>query len=429
MQTAVARSGRLLYHAPLTRLLCSFVRNSPRVQYENLTTSAQLREFCDSHADAGLIAFDTEFVSEHTFHPHLCLIQVAVGEQLAVIDPLGIDDLAAFWTWLADPRREVIAHSAREELRFCLRAIGRPPHQLFDTQIAAGLIGLDYPAAYSSLVTRLLNVKLPKGETRTDWRRRPLTRKQVEYALQDVIHLPPLYEKLRGRLTKLGRLDWMQTEMQAWQAQIEAEEQRERWRRVKGVSGLSSRSLGVLRELWRWRHEQAQRRDCPARRVLRDDLLVELAKRQSADAKHIESLRGMERGDLKRQLPHIAAAIQRGLALTEEQLPQTGRKSSLPPFNLLGQFLTTALGSICRDAHVAASLVGTVQDVRDLIAWRLQQQGRIPGEAGEPPALAQGWREEVVGHVIEELLEGKLTISIVDPLSEEPLAFEPRKAT
>jgi ribonuclease D len=398
------------------------------VQYDSITDPAQLREFCDSHADAELIAFDTEFVSEHSFHPQLCLVQVAVGERLAVIDPLAIEDLAPFWKWLADPHRTVAAHSAREELRFCLRAIGTPPHGLFDTQIAAGLIGLEYPAAYSSLVSRLLNVKLPKGETRTDWRRRPLNRKQIEYALHDVVHLTPLYEKLRQKLTKLGRAEWMSTEMQAWIDQIEAEENRERWRRVKGVSGLSIRSLAVLRELWRWRNEQALRRDCPAKRVLRDDLLVELARRQSTDLAHIQSLRGMERGDLKRQLPAIAAAIERGLSLPDEQLPHTGRKSTLPPFNLLGQFLATALGSICRDAHVSPGLVGTVQDVRDLIAWRLQQKGKLPGEPEmPPPALAQGWREEVVGHVIEELLDGKLTISIVDPLSEKPLAFEPRQ--
>jgi ribonuclease D len=398
------------------------------VQYDSLTDSTQLREFCQSLDDAKLIAFDTEFVSEHTFHPQLCLVQIAVGERLAVIDPLTIDDMAPLWKWLADPRRTVAAHSAREELRFCLRAIGLPPHALFDTQIAAGLIGLEYPAAYSSLVSRMLNVKLPKGETRTDWRRRPLTRRQIEYALQDVVHLAPLYEKLRQKLARLGRVEWMTTEMRAWIEGIEAEENRERWRRVKGVSGLSVRSLAVLRELWRWRNEQAVRRDCPAKRVLRDDLLVELAKRQSTDLGHIQSLRGMERGDLKRQLPAIAGAIDRGLSLPEEQLPSLGRKSSLPPFNLLGQFLATALGSICRDAHVSPGLVGTVQDVRDLIAWRLQQKGKLPGEQeSPPPALAQGWREEVVGHVIEELLDGELTISIVDPLSEKPLAFEPRK--
>ncbi len=395
------------------------------MQYDSLTTSAQLRQFCESLADAELIAFDTEFVSEHTYHPQLCLVQVAVGDRLAVIDPLEMDDVTPLWHWLADPRRIVVAHSAREELRFCMRAINRPPHGLFDTQIAAGLVGLEYPAAYSSLVTRLANVKLHKGETRTDWRRRPLSKKQLEYALQDVIHLPPLYHKLRQKLAKLGRIEWMHTEMRAWQEQIEAEETRERWRRVKGVSGLSGRAMAVLRELWRWRNDQAQRRDCPSKRVLRDDLLVELAKRQSADIKHIQALRGMERGDLKRQMPQIAAAIERGLVLPEDQLPNLGKKNSLPPFNLLGQFLATALGSICRDANVAPGLVGTVQDVRDLIAWRLQQQGKLPGDPGEPPALAQGWREEVVGRVIEDLLEGKLAIRISDALSEMPLTFEP----
>ena len=146
----------------------------------------------------------------------------------------------------------------------------------------------------------------------------------------------------------------------------------------------------------------------PGQRVLRDDLLVELARRQSTDVGHIQSLRGMERGDLKRQLPAIAAAIEHGLSLPEEHLPHTGRTSTLPPFNLLGQFLATALGSICRDAHVSPGLVGTVQDVRDLIAWRLQKKGKLSGEPDmPPPALAQGSREEVVGHVIEELARWK----------------------
>jgi ribonuclease D len=158
--------------------------------------------------------------------------------------------------------------------------------------------------------------------------------------------------------------------------------------------------------------------------VLRDDLLVELAKRQTADVKRIRAVRGMERGDLQRYMPKIAQCVEKAMALKDSELPRLPKKSSRPQLNLLGQFLSTALGSICRSAEVAPSLAGTAQDVRDLIAYRLQLGGFAPGEV---PLLARGWRAEVVGQVIDHLLAGDLAIRIGDPLADEPLEFERRK--
>jgi ribonuclease D len=191
-----------------------------------------------------------------------------------------------------------------------------------------------------------------------------------------------------------------------------------------GVSGLSPRSLAIVRELWLWRDSEAQRRDCPARRVLRDDLIIELAKRQTADVKRIRAVRGMERGDLARYLPKISQCVERAVALKDAELPRLERKSTRPQLNLLGQFLSTALGSICRSAEVAPSLAGTAQDVRDLIAYRLSLGGFGPEEI---PLLASGWRAEVVGQVIDHLLAGDVSIRIADPLADEPLEFERRK--
>jgi len=153
--------------------------------------------------------------------------------------------------------------------------------------------------------------------------------------------------------------------------------------------------------------------------VLRDDLIVELAKRRSADVKQIRLVRGLERGDLQRLLPQIAEHIATALELSERELPQTERREVPQQINLLGQFLSSALTSICRTAQIAPSIVGTASDVRDLIAFRLGYGGQ------EPPALANGWRAEVVGQVIDDLLAGRLSIRIHDPESEEPLAFEP----
>ena len=385
-----------------------------------ITTAAELAQFCSELCAAEAIAFDTEFVSEHTYRSELCLVQVAAQGKLAVIDPLAVGDLTPFWQAVVADGHETIVHAGREELVFCLDATDRRPARLFDVQIAAGLVGYEYPAGYGSLLSKLLGQQLHKGETRTDWRRRPLSRQQIEYALDDVRHLEAMRNKLHARLQQLGRLEWMSTEMQAWQDDVDAYRTRERWRRVSGITGLSSSSLAIVRELWRWREEEAARRDMPPRRVLRDDLIVELAKRRTADPKQIRAVRGLERGDLQRSLPKLAEAIDAALSLSEADLPRTERRETPNQINMLGQFLSSALTSICRSAEIAPSMVGTASDVRDLVAYRLGF------DVGGTPVLAEGWRAEVVGHLIEDLLAGKTSIRIADPLSDEPLVFEPR---
>jgi ribonuclease D len=392
------------------------------VDYEPITTDRQLEEFCRYLAGAPSIAFDTEFVSEHTYRPQLCLVQVAAGDRLAVIDPQTINDISPFWRALASGGHQTLVHAGREELLFCLASAGAPPAGLFDIQIAAGLVGFEYPAGYGSLMFKLLGQRLHKGETRTDWRRRPLTSNQIEYALDDVRYLGEMAAKLRARLDELGRASWLESEMASWISDVEATRQGERWWKVSGTSGLSRRGLAIVRELWRWRESEAERRDCPTRRVLRDDLIIELAKRKSADPKQIRALRGMERGDLQRALPQLAAAVARALALADEECPSPLVRETPSQLAVLGQFLSSALGSICRSAELAPSIVGTASDVRDLAAYRMGLTGGN-GHA-EPPVLARGWRAEVVGRLIDDLLSGKVAVRVRDPHAEEPLTFE-----
>jgi ribonuclease D len=393
------------------------------VQHEHITTDRDLAKFCQELADAPSISFDTEFVSEHTYRPQLCLVQVAAGDRLAVIDPLPIRDVTPFWKLLAAPGHETIVHAGREELLFCAAAVGRPPERLFDVQIAAGLVGFDYPAGYGSLISKLLGQRLHKGETRTDWRRRPLSTDQIEYALDDVRYLQEIAKRLRARLDQLGRTGWMDSEMAAWQSDVEATRSNERWWKVSGTSGLSRRSLAVVRELWRWRESEAEKRDCPTRRVLRDDLIIELAKRRSPDVKQIRAVRGMERGDLQRALPQLAAAVGRALALPDNECPAHMQREGPSQLAVLGQFLSSALSSICRTAELAPSIVGTASDVRDLVAYRLGLAES--DDLGTPPVLGHGWRAEVVGRLIDDLLAGKLAVRVRDPRSADPLAFEP----
>ena len=394
------------------------------MSFTEITTDGQLGDFCGRLAGAKTIAFDTEFVSEDTFRPDLCLIQVGTENELALIDAVTVEDIKPFWNVLAAPGHRTIVHAARSEVEFSLRAIGRPPANLTDVQIAAGLVGIEYPAGYGSLISKVLGEKTAKHETRTNWRRRPLSRRQIEYALDDVCHLGPLCDKLLARIEKLGRTAWLDEEMETLLAKISHAAGREQWRRVSGGSSLGRRSLAVLHELWRWRESEAQSRNRPARRILRDDLMVELARRQTADPKRITAVRGFERRDLRRLIPALSESIQRALELPEDECPRIVRQHRTPQLPVLGQFLFAALGGICRQSELAPSLVGTPNDVRELVAWQSHDGQETDDHHQKTPALAQGWRKQVVGNLFDNLLSGKVAIRITDPLSEHPLVFE-----
>jgi ribonuclease D len=281
--------------------------------FDVVETDSRFRTLVDRLADCPFVAFDTEFVSEHTYRSQLCLLQVAAPGVLAVVDTLAVRELEPFWRLLAEPGRTTIVHAGREEMGFILHAIQARPADLFDVQVAAGLVDHDYPAGYAAVVRRFLNEQASKGETRTDWRKRPLSAGQMAYAVDDVRHLERLWRKLSGKLESLGRTAWMTAEMALWQDEVEESFVRKRWRRVSGLGNLSRRELAIARELWHWRDAVAEQRDMPPKRVLRDDLIVELCKRKSADERQIAAVRGMQRSDLRHIMKGLCDAIQRGL--------------------------------------------------------------------------------------------------------------------
>ena len=274
--------------------------------YDFLTTDGELQEFCGHLTACPWIALDTEFVSESRYRPELCLIQVSTPERLVLIDSIEISDVQPFWQAVVDGEHETIVHAARGEMEFCMLAVDRLPKRLFDVQLAAGLAGIEYPAGYSTLVSKLLGESSEKHETRTDWRRRPLSQRQLDYAAEDVYYLSLLRNRIHELLVEFGRVGWLDEETQSWNEALCHAMSDERWRRVSGNSGLDQRSLAIVHELWKWREDEACRRNQPARRVLRDDLIVELAKRQTADIRRIKAVRGLERGDLSRRIESIA---------------------------------------------------------------------------------------------------------------------------
>lgn len=389
--------------------------------YEYIDSQDGLSQLCDQLRNAPHIALDTEFVSEDCYEPDLCLVQLAIDDRLILVDPKKMSTTQPLWDLLAEGDHQTIVHSGREEFRFCWRATGKRLANLFDVQLAAGFTGLEYPAAYSTLVSRLADQTLDKGETRTNWRTRPLSPSQLSYAVQDVVHLNQIRNKLIASMEKHDRWNWYLEEMESWQRETIAFESSERWRRLSGSGTLSRRGLEILRVIWEWREGQAQQRNRPVRRILRDDLITELAKRETGDLRRIRSLRGLERSDLKRFLPEIADMIQEALRIPAEDCPKKiSQKSNGSQLRLLGQFLVAAAGCFCRDAGIAASLVGAAQDYRDYAAHRMG----ISEQSKDEIRLYSGWRREFIAPMIDDLLDGRLAVRIDRPTDDQPLALE-----
>ena len=257
----------------------------------------------------------------------MCLIQVAAGERLAVVDPLAVGDVTPFWEAVAAEGHETVVHAGREEFCFSLAATGAPAESVVRRANRRRIGRLRISGRLRFAAQQVAGPVAAEGRNADRLAPPAVERHQIDYALDDVRYLPALRDRLREQLESLGRLPWMETEMAAWQDDVENSRTRERWRRVSGIGGLSARSLAIVRELWRWREGEAERRDSPVRRVLRDDLIVELARRQTADLKRIRAVRGLERGDLQRLLPQLAERIEAALALPDDQIPHSNAAS------------------------------------------------------------------------------------------------------
>jgi ribonuclease D len=383
-----------------------------------VTQPEELTECCTHLAAAPQIGMDTEFVGEDTYHPHLCLIQVATAERRYLIDPLTVGPLDAFWQIITDPAHLVIVHAGREEIRICRLATGRVPENFFDLQIAAGLVGPIYPMGHGALVNQLLGVQLSKAETLTEWRSRPLTRQQIRYAFDDVRFLLPLWERLQQRLTRRGRSEWAREEfarMANHAAPVEGEN--ERWRKLRGLGSLDRRKLAVVRELFAWREATAARTNRPTRALVRDDLLIEIAKRNPHQEGDLQVIRGLP----KRDLDGILAAVQRGREVPNEECPRAADREQGPPqIALVASLLNVVLTDFCAREDLALSLVASNSDLRQVVRSFLQTGG--PPEATET-SLARGWRAAQVLPLLCDVVRGR-RVYVANLKRESPLGLE-----
>lgn len=378
-----------------------------------------LAELCEELRAAPRVAFDTEFVPEYTFAPVLCLIQVATDRRIVAIDPLSAGELSEFWNSILRPDCELVVHAGKEELHFCKTHAGRWPGRFFDVQLAAGFLGMGHPLSHSNLVQRVLDRECRSTETRTDWRRRPLSDKQVQYALDDVRHLLEIRDRLAEMLDRRGRASWFAEESADLIESVARRDDGERWRRLSGASGLSSRALGVLRELVRWREDRARALDKPPRWILRDDLLTDLAKRQPETMRELHNTRGLENIGESRWAKDLLAAVEKGKNLPEEELPRRIVRRETSDEQMVQKLLSAAMIDLAQGQEVATSLLGNSEDLRELMEWHAG--GADPERA---PRLARGWRGEVCGRRLTDLLSGRIALRVDNSPAGARLVFE-----
>jgi ribonuclease D len=388
-----------------------------------VTSHPQLAELARHLRDAGRFAFDTEFVSESTFDPELGLIQVATRDRLALVDPLAVDDLSPFWDVLHDPAVEVVMHAAGEDLWIALRRSGRLPARVVDVQLAAGFVGFGYPISLGQVIQQCVGANLSSGDTRTDWLRRPLSESQLHYALDDVRYLLQAADQIERRLEDLGRRDWVEDEYRELLRAVGSRDDLERWRRLSGLSGLSRRGLEAARRLWLWRRDQARRLNRPARHVLRDDIIITIAKKMPTTPAELEQLRDLPRGMPRDRVAALLDCVRAAKATPDADLPSPGeRADESRGLTMVANLLSAVLNRCCAEHKIAAGLVGTVADLKDLARW--ERAGRPPDAR---PALAQGWRFEVAGRQLLDVVSGRSTLRVADIDSEMPLEIEPAR--
>jgi ribonuclease D len=372
-----------------------------------IRTTAPLHELCEQAKTIGLIALDLEFIREHTYVPQLALIQIAVGETCVIVDPLEVNDLSPLLDLVASPHILKVLHAAAQDMEVLYWHSGKAPVRIFDTQVAAALVGLGEQLAYGRLVESLLGVTLPKGESYSDWLRRPLSPTQFAYALDDVRYLPALHHILSTRLQEMGRTVWATEEFRKFETlDLYQRNPRTLFRRIRRHHTLSSQGLAILRELADWRDSEAQRRDCPPGSVLRDETLVDIARKAPMSLDDLQRLRGLPRRELERTGTALLDAVARGLAVTEAERPQALRRPRLTQTDeLMVKFLHVCLQTLCQRKKLPVSCLAKRADLEELVYK--YRQGRLATD-GSP--LLESWRGALVGQEILAVLEGRLSV-------------------
>jgi len=373
------------------------------VAMQPITTTSELAAACRRMASHPFVTVDTEFLRETTYYPLLCIAQMASTEEAAVIDALapGID-LAPFYALMADERVMKVFHAARQDIEIVWHAAKLIPHPIFDTQVAAMVLGYGDSISYDQLVQRITGDALDKSHRFTDWTRRPLSDAQLTYAVSDVTHLRQVYLALVEDLKRRGRADWVEDEMRVLTSPDTYRMEPEgAWQRLK-TRVRKARELAVLIEVAAWREREAQSRDVPRSRVLKDEAIADIAVQAPTSTEKLKNLRSLPKGfERSRWGEQIVAAVERGLARNPSTLPLQSRTQPAPNGAAVVELLKVLLRMISERHHVAAKIIATVDDLDRIAA----------DDGADVPALT-GWRRELFGEKALALKHGKLALAI-----------------
>jgi ribonuclease D len=368
-----------------------------------ITANEELAQVCAQMAQHPFITVDTEFLRETTYYPLLCVAQIASPDDAKVIDALAAGiDLAPFFALMANEKVIKVFHAARQDVEIVWNMAKTIPHPIFDTQVAAMVLGYGDSIAYDQLVQRITGDALDKSHRFTDWTRRPLSDAQIAYALSDVTHLRAVYEKLAADLHKQGRANWVEAEMDVLTSPETYRADPERaWERLKSRV-RKPRELAVLIEVAAWRECEAQTRDVPRSRVLKDDVLGDLAMQAPTSIERLGTLRSLPKGfERSRWGEAIVDAVKRGLSRDPATLPQLDRFRPAPKGAATVELLKVLLRMTAERHGVAAKVIATVDDLDRIAA----------ADEADVPAM-KGWRRELFGDKALALKHGQLALAV-----------------
>ncbi len=371
------------------------------MQVRFIDTQQSLSQICEEFSDCEFLALDTEFVRQTTYYPQLALIQICDGQQIALIDPLAIKELAALMELLYKPEIIKVFHSARQDLEIFYYLQGSVPDNIFDTQVASALLGLGEQIGYAPLVKLLLNIELDKSQTRTDWLKRPLTRKQIQYAADDVRYLAQLYPLQKQKLEQQGRLQWLKDDFVFLSSSSTyAPAPDTIWRKIRGANRLRKQQLAILQKLTAWREQQAIRQNRPRRRVLSDESLLELAVNPPENKAQLQQNYKLSSGFLSHNTATFMTLIEEGLKTPDNECPILA-KTHKPSQNeeALADCLMAVIHISARDNQISPRCLCTRKELNALI------QGQ------RDLAILSGWRKALAGNDLQLFLSGEKLLS------------------
>ena len=380
-----------------------------------ITTSQDLQDFCAHLQTQSAIAVDTEFVREHTYHPVVCLIQVASEEKAACIDPLAPNmDLSPLFEVMKNPNVMKVFHAARQDIEIFYMLTGQVPTPVFDTQIGALACGFDDNSPYHALVSAYMGVHLDKSSRVTAWDLRPLSAEQEAYALSDVTYLIQVYKRMREQLEKAGRVAWIQDKMHELEdVSLYSPQPYEMWKKIKCYSS-NPKFLAALREICAWREQVAQTLNRPRKSVLKDEGVLEIASLRPTTEAGLSSLRTPSKSVL-RYKEDVLQALSRAEAYPSDFFPPPVQEKSLPPSaKSVVQALRLLLAIVCAQESVAASLVADSDDLTQIAL----------SDTADVPAM-KGWRYDVFGKKAVAFKQGRLFLTF-DPQKHQMVFSENR---